>query len=49
MKFGTGKNGGHVLTWENRMLIAMEAAQGDETKMSLLLWFFKYKMNNWLR
>ncbi|KAJ4917806.1 Leucine-rich repeat protein kinase family protein [Raphanus sativus] len=26
----SGKNGGHVLTWENRMLIAMEAAQGLE-------------------
>ncbi|KAG2250686.1 hypothetical protein Bca52824_080822 [Brassica carinata] len=32
----SGKSGGHVLTWENRLLIAMEAAQGDETKMSLL-------------
>ncbi|KAF8083409.1 hypothetical protein N665_0775s0011 [Sinapis alba] len=26
----SGKSGGHVLTWENRMLIAMEAAQGLE-------------------
>ncbi|CAN8303099.1 unnamed protein product [Cochlearia groenlandica] len=26
----SGKRGGHVLTWENRMLIAMEAAQGLE-------------------
>ncbi|CAG7867985.1 unnamed protein product [Brassica rapa] len=26
----SGKSGGHVLTWENRLLIAMEAAQGLE-------------------
>ncbi|KAJ4896672.1 Leucine-rich repeat protein kinase family protein [Raphanus sativus] len=29
----SGKRGEHVLTWENRILIAMEAAQGDETTL----------------
>jgi len=30
LKFGIGNRSGHVLSWENRMQIAMEAAQGDE-------------------
>ncbi|XP_048616402.1 probable LRR receptor-like serine/threonine-protein kinase At1g51860 isoform X1 [Brassica napus] len=29
-KIGTGKRGGNVLTWENRMQIAVESAQGLE-------------------
>ena len=36
----TGKRGGNVLTWENRMQIAVEAAQGEPISDLFSLFFF---------